>query len=195
MSTVYIGNLNVDATCKSLLFRWNSIGYFQQHFCRWYCGDSSQLVCRPASLLHWSILATIPKIAYLTNPATYLLVKRIRHHYLLDEWTMKHLYCFTAAPMHERGCSEQHFDYRILPISFLASAISPIKKSPITSLHYWCIPSIPNTFLTRTFFTLYHRNIPADDVRQEFKKFGPITDVWIARQPPGFAFVEVSSFH
>ena len=33
--------------------------------------------------------------------------------------------------------------------------------------------------------------MPADDVRQEFKRFGPISDVWIARQPPGFAFVDV----
>lgn len=33
----------------------------------------------------------------------------------------------------------------------------------------------------------------ADDVRSEFKKFGPIADVWIARQPPGFAFVEVNN--
>jgi hypothetical protein len=32
----------------------------------------------------------------------------------------------------------------------------------------------------------------ADDVRYEFKKYGPIADVWIARQPPGFAFVDVS---
>jgi RNA recognition motif-containing protein len=34
--------------------------------------------------------------------------------------------------------------------------------------------------------------LSADDVRAEFKKFGPIADVWIARQPPGFAFVEVN---
>ena len=35
--------------------------------------------------------------------------------------------------------------------------------------------------------------LSADDVRSEFKKFGPIADVWIARQPPGFAFVEVNN--
>jgi hypothetical protein len=34
----------------------------------------------------------------------------------------------------------------------------------------------------------------ADDVRYEFKKYGPIADVWIARQPPGFAFVDVSIY-
>ena len=40
------------------------------------------------------------------------------------------------------------------------------------------------------FFTTYAL-LSADDVRQEFKRFGPISDVWIARQPPGFAFVDV----
>ena len=28
------------------------------------------------------------------------------------------------------------------------------------------------------------------DIREEFDRYGRIRDVWIARNPPGFAFVE-----
>ena len=28
------------------------------------------------------------------------------------------------------------------------------------------------------------------DVEREFKKFGSLRDVWVARHPPGFAFLE-----
>nr|AAW26750.1 unknown [Schistosoma japonicum] len=27
------------------------------------------------------------------------------------------------------------------------------------------------------------------DIEQEFERFGPIADVWVARNPPGFAFI------
>jgi splicing factor, arginine/serine-rich 3 len=32
-----------------------------------------------------------------------------------------------------------------------------------------------------------------EDVTREFKKFGNLADVWVARNPPGFAFVEFTS--
>ena len=29
-----------------------------------------------------------------------------------------------------------------------------------------------------------------EEIEKEFEKFGPLHDVWVARNPPGFAFVE-----
>lgn len=34
-----------------------------------------------------------------------------------------------------------------------------------------------------------------DDVERAFSKYGKIIDLWLARNPPGFAFVEFSSQH
>ena len=50
-----------------------------------------------------------------------------------------------------------------------------------------------DTILSITHDDFFVLLLSADDVRSEFKKFGPIADVWIARQPPGFAFVEVNN--
>lgn len=40
---------------------------------------------------------------------------------------------------------------------------------------------------------IYIGGIPVDtkenEVEEEFKKFGKLESVWLARQPPGFAFV------
>lgn len=32
-------------------------------------------------------------------------------------------------------------------------------------------------------------NLEKEDLRQAFEQFGTVTNVWIARNPPGFAFV------
>ena len=33
-------------------------------------------------------------------------------------------------------------------------------------------------------------NAARQDLEREFKQFGSLRDVWVARNPPGFAFVE-----
>lgn len=33
-------------------------------------------------------------------------------------------------------------------------------------------------------------NASKDEVESTFKKYGPLKNVWIARNPPGFAFIE-----
>ena len=30
-----------------------------------------------------------------------------------------------------------------------------------------------------------------NDLRRVFERYGDVVDIWVARQPPGFAFVEV----
>lgn len=41
---------------------------------------------------------------------------------------------------------------------------------------------------------VYIGNLPRDasehEVDRAFRKFGPLRNVWVARRPPGFAFVE-----
>ncbi|GIL81085.1 hypothetical protein Vretifemale_10182 [Volvox reticuliferus] len=42
---------------------------------------------------------------------------------------------------------------------------------------------------------IYVGNLPADiaerDVRDEFERFGRVRTIWVARKPPGFAFLEM----
>ena len=46
----------------------------------------------------------------------------------------------------------------------------------------------------RTYYKVYVGNLGdngrKEEIEREFQKYGPLHDVWVARNPPGFAFVE-----
>ena len=45
----------------------------------------------------------------------------------------------------------------------------------------------------RLFIGGLKRNVEKEELMEEFKEFGEITDMWIAYDPPGFAFLEFAS--
>ena len=46
---------------------------------------------------------------------------------------------------------------------------------------------------TRLFIGGLKRNVEKEEMTAEFTQFGEIVDLWIAYDPPGFAFIEFSS--
>jgi splicing factor, arginine/serine-rich 7 len=40
-----------------------------------------------------------------------------------------------------------------------------------------------------------HPNVERAELQREFQKFGSLADVWVARNPPGFAFLEFDDPH
>ena len=45
----------------------------------------------------------------------------------------------------------------------------------------------------RLFIGGLKRNVEKEELMEEFKEFGEITDMWIAYDPPGFAFLEFTT--
>ena len=45
----------------------------------------------------------------------------------------------------------------------------------------------------RLFIGGLKRNVEKEEMIEEFKEFGEIVDLWIAYDPPGFAFIEFST--
>ena len=45
----------------------------------------------------------------------------------------------------------------------------------------------------RLFIGGLKRNVEKEELMEEFKEFGEITDMWIAYDPPGFAFLEFAT--
>jgi hypothetical protein len=43
---------------------------------------------------------------------------------------------------------------------------------------------------TRVYVGNLGSDTPKEEIEREFSRFGRVKDVWIARNPPGFAFVE-----
>ena len=46
-------------------------------------------------------------------------------------------------------------------------------------------------FITTFSFSKFLRAVK--DLHSDFDRYGPIADVWVARKPPGFAFIEFES--
>lgn len=52
------------------------------------------------------------------------------------------------------------------------------------------MPSIPMERRNRVFIGGIGDRITKEDIESEFGRFGKLTNVWVAQNPPGFAFVE-----
>ncbi|CAL1145887.1 unnamed protein product [Cladocopium goreaui] len=58
--------------------------------------------------------------------------------------------------------------------------------------YFWVSKHMP----TRIYVGNLDREVPPEkeDLARKFKKYGDIVDVWVSRQPPGFAFVTYDTY-